>query len=156
MNSRGFTVVELIAAFSITMVISVFLFEVLIEVKDIYVETSIKTNIQEKTAIISKNIKAIVEESNGNITCSSNTECNINGKTLRVIHENDKTKEDKIIINNQEFIMPKDGKNYVKINDINFKAECTTSCYLKTHFTLKTDNLIKDYDYTVVYYYPKN
>ena len=33
MNNKGFTVVELIAAFSITMVISIFLFELLLEVK---------------------------------------------------------------------------------------------------------------------------
>ena len=39
MNNKGFTVVELIAAFSITMIISVFFFEILIEVKDIFLET---------------------------------------------------------------------------------------------------------------------
>ena len=56
MNNKGFTVVELIASFALTMVITVFLFEVLIEVKDIFADTSTKTAIQQKASIISKNI----------------------------------------------------------------------------------------------------
>ena len=57
MNKKAFTVVELIASFALTMIISVFLFEVLLDVKDIYVETAVKTSIQQKIGIISKNIK---------------------------------------------------------------------------------------------------
>lgn len=56
MNSKGFTVVELIASFALTMIITVFLFEVLIEVKDTFADTSVKTAIQQQASIISKNI----------------------------------------------------------------------------------------------------
>ena len=45
-KNKGFTVVELIASFALTMVIAAFLFEVLIDVKDVFAETNIKTNIQ--------------------------------------------------------------------------------------------------------------
>ena len=52
MNNKGFTVVELIASFALTMVIAVFLFEVLIEVKDVFADTNIKTAIKQKSSII--------------------------------------------------------------------------------------------------------
>ena len=41
MDNKGFTVVELIASFALTMVITIFLFEVLIEVKHVFADTSI-------------------------------------------------------------------------------------------------------------------
>ena len=154
-KKNGFTVVELIASFALTMIISVFLFEVLIEVKDVYVETAIKTNIQEKTALISKNIKAIMPEIGGTITCQSNS-CNIDGKFLTITHINNIKEPDYVTINDQRFYMPKDGDNYVKISDIKLSAtEGVSDGYLKIHFKLTSDNLNKDYNYTAVYYYTR-
>ena len=36
MNNKGFTVVELLASFTLTMIIVVFLFEIVLELKDVY------------------------------------------------------------------------------------------------------------------------
>ena len=77
MDNKGFTVVELIASFALTMVITVFLFEVLIEVKDIFADTSVKTAIQQKFGIISKNIENTLSTVGSSVSCSGSA-CTIN------------------------------------------------------------------------------
>ena len=147
MNKKGFTVVELIAAFSITMVISVFLFELLIEVKDIFVETSIKTNIEEKNAIISKNINNLFIEEGNTITSCSGNRCTINGKEIAINNDN-------ITINGQKFTTPKDGDETVQITSP--QVQHTSSAnqgYVKIGFKLTSKNLSKPYEYNVVFYY---
>ena len=154
MNSRGFTVVELIAAFSITMIICVFLFELLIDMKEVYIETVLKTNIEEKVSIVSKNIYNLFEEYN-DVSCDSNN-CLVNGKNISFFHDDNKNVKDYITINNQKFSMPNDGNNYVKIS--NFKLvnyELVDDGYIKINFDLISDNLSKPYNYNVVYYYMK-
>ena len=69
-NKKGFTVVELIASFTLTMLISVFLFEVLIEAKDVFVETAIKTKVEKTMAVVYKNLKSIP---NSFASCEGNT-----------------------------------------------------------------------------------
>lgn len=149
MNNKGFTVVELIAAFSITMVICIFLFELLIEVKDVFVETSIKTNIEEKSAIISKNINNLFKEEGNTVSCEGNVNsCTINGKNLTIANNY-------IQINNQKFYMPKDGETNIDIQLEKLqKNELTNNDgYLHLFFTLNSSNLSKPYQYNVVYYY---
>ena len=154
MNNKGFTVVEVIAAFSITMVISAFLFELLIEVKTIFVETSLKTNIEEKTSIISKNINNLLNDTSNTVSCSSTSNCTINGKSITASQNNDKKVKDYIIVNSQKFAMPKDGDNYIKITDINFTYNNQgNEGYLKISFNLTSDNLTNKYLYNTVYYY---
>ena len=152
MKKNGFTVVELIASFALTMIISLFLFEVLIDVKDIFVETSIKTNIQEKLAIISKNIKYQINNGSS-ISCASNA-CTINND-LNLITFN----ENSIKVGGQKYEMPKYGDNQVEIKDENIANNCdenSNNCYLKISFRLTHKNLSKSYDYNVVYYYTTN
>lgn len=152
MNNKGFTVVELIAAFSITMVISVFLFELLIEVKNIFVETALKTNIEEKTAIVSKNINNLFKDTSNSVSCSSNSLASINGKSISITQNNDEKNPGYIIIiNGQKFSMPKDGDNYVKVTSPNI--ECNDEGYIRVNFSLTSSNLSKPYVYNVVFYY---
>ena len=158
MNNKGFTVVELIAAFSITMVISVFLFELLIEVKDIFVETSIKTNIEEKTSIISKNIYNLFNDNQNTVSCPDDTSCTVNGYNISVVHSEDKKENDYIIIKGQKFTMPKDGNNYIKIENINLSSvnsELEAEGYLIVNFELTSDNLTAPYKYNTVFYYTR-
>ncbi len=134
MKKNGFTVVELISSFALTMIISLFLFEVLIDVKDIFIETSVKTSIQEKLGIISKNIKSTVKN-NGS-----------NAKSKIVIGT------DNITVNNQKFNLPAD----VTIKNKDISENCSNSeCYIKVSFTLENPNLKKPYKYNAVYYYIK-
>lgn len=144
MNNKGFTVVELITSFALTMIITVFLFEVLIDVKDIFADTSTKTAIQQKASIISKNIKNILPSTGSTVSCSG-ASCNINGKTLRIDQSNKR-----VVINNQNFNMP----DTVSIKDYNLNSACKgTNCYLYVSMVLDSGNLKDEYDYSVTYYY---
>ena len=51
MNNKAFTVVELLASFTITMIILIFLLEILLEVKNIYYNSEVKTAVYNKNAI---------------------------------------------------------------------------------------------------------
>lgn len=55
---KGFTVVELIVSFSLTMVIVVFLFQIVISLKNMYTANSLKTELLNKQAIISDKINS--------------------------------------------------------------------------------------------------
>ena len=145
MKNKGFTVVELIASFALTMIISVFLFEVLLEVKDVFVETSIKTSIQQKVGLISKNIKLALPTSQ--ISCSGNS-CTAGSNIITVNSNNVK-------IGSQTINTPSFGGTNVTINDIALSAPACleNNCTLKVHFKLSHPNLREPYDYTVVYYY---
>ncbi|MBR3897952.1 MAG: prepilin-type N-terminal cleavage/methylation domain-containing protein [Bacilli bacterium] len=144
-NKKGFTVVELIASFALTMIISVFLFEVLLDVKDIFIETSIKTSIQEKVSIISKNIKLNLPHAQ--INCSGNS-CTAGSNIITVNSNN-------VRIGSQTIKTPSFGGTNVTINDIVLNAPACSgnNCTLKVHFNLTHPNLKEPYNYTVVYYY---
>lgn len=160
MKKNGFTTVELIASFALTMVITVFLFEVLIEVKDIFVDTSIKTGIQEKMGIVSKNINNAIPTDGTYVDCSKSnktTTCNFTGSTSATIQfiQNDIASENKIIVNGQKFTLP-DG---VKITEQVINTHCEDelmgyrNCYLSVELYLDSDNLSKVYKYNTIYYY---
>lgn len=142
-NNKGFTVVELIASFALTMIITVFLFEVLIEVKDIFADTSVKTAIQQKASIISKNINTLLKSGNS-VSCSGAT-CTVNGKTLKIDQSGKK-----VVINGQNFAMP----DTVNIKSYNLNNTCSSNnCYLYVKMVLDSGNLKKEYTYDVTYYY---
>lgn len=143
-NNKGFTVIELIASFALTMVITVFLFEVLIEVKDTFADTSVKTAIQQQASIISKNIDNSLTPVGSSVSCSGAT-CNINGKTLQINQSNNR-----VTIGGQNFNMP----DTVSIKNYTLNNTCNgTNCYLYVQMTLDSGNLRKDYDFDVTYYY---
>ena len=150
-NSKGFTVVELLVSFSLTMIIAVFLFEVLIEVKDIFADAATRTAIQEKASIISKNIDNILAANDNRITCNNSTNlgnCQINGKSFRINKENNQ-----IIVDGQKFDMPET----VSIKNYSIQDSCDgNNCYLHVQMTLESGNLTKDYDYDVTYYFTAN
>ena len=142
MNNKGFTVVELIASFALTMTISVFLFEILIEVKDVFVETSIKSNIIEKMGVISKNIKANVSK-----RCSD-TSCN----GLITASNNDS----KITVDGQEFTLPS-GVTVSNFSSSNPSCDANkNNCTITVNFKLNHSNLSEPYEYKAVYYWNNN
>ena len=55
-KQRGFTVVELLVSFSFVMIISVFLFQIVLLLKDIYFENGIKTEMYSKQSTVSQKI----------------------------------------------------------------------------------------------------
>lgn len=56
MKRNGFTVVELLVSFTLSLVVMIFLFQALISLKELYVETGIKTEMFNKQGLISKKI----------------------------------------------------------------------------------------------------
>lgn len=150
-NNKGFTVVELIVSFALTMIIAVFLFEVLIEVKDIFADASTRTAIQEKASIISKNIDNILEANDNRVTCTNSStlgNCRINGKNFRIDTDNSQ-----IIVDGQKFDMPES----VKIKNYSIENSCDgNNCYLHIKMILDSNSLTKEYDYDVTYYFTAN
>lgn len=55
-NNKGFTVVELLVSITLTTVIVLFLIEILLVLKDLYVSTGIKTKMLTKQAVITENL----------------------------------------------------------------------------------------------------
>lgn len=156
MNNKGFTVVELIASFALVMVISVFLFEVLIDVKDIYVETTLKTSIQEKMGIISKNIKNVLPPVGSKVSGSGNSYSITNYKdgkeTSGIILSYDANDANYVMVANQKFTLPSTVS--IDINGSSMSNTCSgVNCYLKLYLVLVSDNLSTPYIYDVVYYY---
>ncbi len=144
-NNKGFTVVELIASFALTMVIVVFLFEVLIEIKDVFIETSLKTTIQEKMGIISKNINANFDKVGYAVSCSDNT-CTLGDNIKVIVVDNNK-----VTVGNQNFNLP-DGVS-ISSYELKNEGEGGEYCFLKVKLNLESDNLSKQYQYNTVYYY---
>lgn len=148
MKNKGFTVVELIVSFALTMIIAVFLFEVLIEVKDIFADASIRTAIQEKASIISKNIDSILTTNDNQVSCNNSTNlgnCQINGKNFRIDKNNNI-----IVIDGQNFDLPES----VSIKNYSIQNVCEESnCYLNVKMVLDSANLTKEYNYDVTYYF---
>ena len=74
LNKKGFTVVELLASFTLTMIIVVFLFEIVLELKDVYVNNSLKTRVMDKNALIATNINnKLSKKYISSATCSGNS-----------------------------------------------------------------------------------
>jgi len=149
MNKKGFTVIELLASFALTMIIVIFLFEIVIELKDIYVETALKTDIQTKTAVISKNIKRVLPfDSVNSINCEDYS-CDINsvdGNTKLTIDIDNL----QVIVGNQKFGLPQS----VTINSAALNSNCSEiGCYLHVGLELNSDSLSKNYQYNTTFYF---
>ena len=131
MNNKGFTVVELLASFTLTMVIVVFLFEIVLELKTVYVDTSLKTTVLNKNSVVATTLHDYLEKEQNpeKITGSTNT-ININGTSIQ---------------------MPSDatinGFNKTKVCDSN------NNCYIKVNYTVKSNYLEKDIPFNYIYTY---
>lgn len=75
MNKKGFTVVELIVSFAITMIVVAFLFEMIITLKNVYVSSGIKSQLLTKQAIISNKINGDLKNKKIKIVLKCGTGC---------------------------------------------------------------------------------
>lgn len=74
-NQKGFTVVEMIVSFALTMVIVVFLLNIIILIKDAYISNGIKTVLMNQQAVITKQIYDDVGQKKVRIITSCGTNC---------------------------------------------------------------------------------
>ena len=74
MNKKGLTIVELIVTFSLTTVISLFLIQVILFLKDTYMINGIKSEMVLKQSLISDRINTLLNENNliGVDSCGDN------------------------------------------------------------------------------------
>lgn len=110
-NNKGFTVVELLASFTLTMIIVVFLFEIVLELKNIYINETIKTESINKNAVVATAIHKLLDSPNlSNVQCSGtctvtlttgNKTINIGSKTVTVGNQKF-TYPDKVTLKNIE------------------------------------------------------
>lgn len=151
MNNKGFTVVELLASFTLTMIIVVFLFEIVLELKDVYTSDAIKTKILSQNALIATALNKKLNS--GIITAScSERDCGItySDSTIDII----KVTTDKVIIGNQTFSMPENS--YIMFADENYHIQSEQlgdNSYIKIAYTVGNDNLKKPIKFSYVYMY---
>ena len=105
-NNKGFTVVELLASFSLTMVIVVFLFEILIEIKNLYSEANTKTEVIQKQAVLINKIRNTFDTKELSGVICSKSECvfnfydysqtvlSINPESNTIVYDNSKNLEE--------------------------------------------------------------
>ena len=77
-NNKGFTVVELLASFVLTMIIVVFLFEIVVELKNVYINETVRTDVINKNAVVASSINRQFENTSfESINCKSDFFCEI-------------------------------------------------------------------------------
>ncbi len=128
LNNKGFTVVELLASFSLMMVVTIFLFEVVMELKNIYVSSSLETTVKNENALIAR---AINEQLADGVQVNNydGTTCRLTNGDIVVDPANNI-----IRVGNRTFKMPND----TSISAENpFENSCSNgSCFLAIHYNV--------------------
>lgn len=164
LNKKGFTVVELLASFSLTMIIVVFLFEILIELKDLYYEASVKTEVIQKQSLLVSKIRNTLDTNDlSGITCSGET-CTFNFNDISPIKLEVNSSSNTIIFNDEKTKFPSDVKfksyeietcpisSGKPVNDLGQLDGITAkNCYFSFNLLLESSRLDSDYPIKIVY-----
>ena len=153
MNKKGFTIVELLASFTLTMIIMVFLFEVVLELKEIYLSTNYKTISLDRNALVSTELNEYFSKyCNGYRICRTKEG---NKDYIRIINENGY--ENTIGIESKKVIFPKEVEitnftveNGQFTNNINYLGD---NRYIRVKYKLHSVYFKKDLVYNYVYTY---
>ncbi len=157
LNNRGFTVVELLASFILTMVIVVFLFEIVLELRNVYINETVRTDVLNKNAIIANDINKMLKSNTiSNASCS--------GSTCTITFITDKGTENKTIsvnsnmvtIGNQKVSFPEK----VTISKVNLSVtgpvdtiSSNDNTILKIGYNAQSHDLDKDIEFNYIYTY---
>lgn len=165
-NSKGFTVVELLASFSLTMIIVVFLFEILIELKDLYYEAGIKTEVVQKESMLVSKIRNKLDTSELiGIDCSGDTctfkfadtdpvQLTIDASNKTIIYDEDKVKFPDEVKFKQYNIGTCSLNNGKPDNDLGLLEGTTAkNCYITLNIVISSARLDKEYPINIVYPY---
>lgn len=160
MNNKGFTVVELLASFTLTMVIVVFLFEIVLELKDIYINSGLKTQVVNKNAIIANNLNTRFSENKvATANCDNSTyQCTViyldgTSETFTVTRQG-------VVINGVNINMPDDvtiDTSSIKVEafgpDSTLTGTTNDNSYIKVSFTSQSSKLTQNIDFNYIYTY---
>ncbi len=84
-NNKGFTVVELLSSFVLVMIIVVFLFEIVLELRNVYINEAVRTEIVNKNAILATALNQKLESTNNPSSISvtvSGTKVTASGRVI--------------------------------------------------------------------------
>jgi len=112
MKKKGFTTVELVVSFALVMTIAVLLFQVVLNLKNLYVNSGMKTQLLNKQAIITNQINERLLEKKIDSYTSCGEDC------LRFVYM-DGTSEDLIVNKQEKYIEFADNRTYL-IDKSNF------------------------------------
>lgn len=93
-NKKGFTLVELITSFALAAIVLVFVFNVVVILKNDYVGKSLRTNLMIKQSLLSQKINEDLKDNNviGVRTCDSEDKCYeftfVDNKTKKLLISN--------------------------------------------------------------------
>jgi len=121
-DQKGFTIVELITSFSLTMVVLIFLFNIVILMKKSYVENSAKSDLISEQSLL---VTSLNEDLNGNATSFELTSCDSGyEKCYRIVFSDGTNKKLSFSKNDNKI---KYG-NIIYTND-SFNTESLNICY---------------------------
>lgn len=154
MNNKGFTVVELLASFTLTMIIMIFLFEIVLQLKEIYINNALKTKIITQNAIIASTLNDKIENINI-LECEEiseeQTTCTITTNSGQTLY---------ISINNEVIKIDDKNINYpdsTSIDNIAIKKiERGNNAYFNIYYTINSKYLDKNESFNYVYTYKTN
>lgn len=148
-NNKGFTVVELLASFTLTMIIVVFLFEIVLELKNVYINESLKTEAINKNAVVATSIHKMLDDPNlSSVACSGST-CTITpgNKTINV---GSKT----VTVGNQKFTYPdKVTLQNIKLEIIPYTTTIANHNIIKIRYDVTSADLDKPINFNYIYTY---
>ena len=139
MNNKGFTVVELLASFTLTMIVMVFLFEIVLQLKEVYVTSALKTKIYDKNAIVATTLNDKLSEI-GTVDCEGGSSCTINDITDFVkVDSNNKS----VIIDGKTIVYP-DKVDKLEASIFSISDFYGDSYIIKFNYTVRSNYLNED------------
>lgn len=133
LNNKGFTVVELLATFTLTMIVTMLLFEVVLELKKVYISSDVETLIKNENALVANELnKQIFDKNIPAISADNNI----------------------IIIGNKKFQMP----NTARIDGLNLNRACSQgsvaeNCIFQVSYSVSEPNLKEPIQFNLVLTY---
>lgn len=153
LNNKGFTVVELLASFILTMLIVVFLFEIVLELRNLYLNESVKTESINENAVVANAI-------NNNLENKVVLGANCNGTSCTITHSdgtlNISVSGNTVTVGNQKIEYPEKASlssvsltNYGPVNT----GGSGINAYIKISYVVSSADLDDDINFNFVYSY---
>lgn len=153
LNNNGFTVVELLATFTFTMIVTTFLFEVVLELKNVYMDSNIETLVKNENALIATELNRQIYNKNIPSSCAGKSCTLTDGKTIKFDSDSN---PNSVTIGVKQFEMSEDAI----IEDLSIGTQCTTTapnssenCFLKVSYVVKSPDLKNDIPFNLVLTY---
>ncbi len=149
LNNKGFTVVELLATFTLTMIITTLLFQVVLSLKDIYVYSELETSIKNENALIAREINSQINAGNIPVECGNSSCTLLDGSDITF------SSNRKIKVGNKTFEMPEgtyinDDYSISSVCPSDLATSSNENCYLKVSYTVTGENFTDDVTFNLV------